>query len=166
MSLQKQFDEMLRVSNRFQAFKVVKQDFLNAFIVNVNDSISAYTGEIKALKETITTQDQRINEQAVTIEAKDVEILALNEEKDGISLLGISLSKATYSLIMWSAIIGLLALLLLALARMRVAVSASNESGALNTKLTDELEKARKRRLEVEQNLRRELQDEINKRSK
>jgi len=165
-SLQQQFDEMLRVSNRFQAFKVVRQNFLQAFMVNVADSISNYTTEIGTLNSTIANQATRLEEQEATIEEKDLEISQLNDEKDGVSLLGIQLSKTTYNLIMWSAIIGLLALLLLALGRMRLAVSSANESGGHNAKLTEELEKARKRRLEVEQNLRRQLQDEINKRGK
>lgn len=165
-SLSQQFDEMLRVSNRYQGFKVVRQNFLTAFIANVSDSISGYTEEIASLNGTIATQANRLDKQETTIQEKDVEISQLNEEKDGVSLLGFQLSKATYSLIMWSAIIGLLALLLLALARMRLAVSSASESSAHNAQLTDELEKARKRRLEVEQNLRRQLQDEINKRGK
>lgn len=163
-SLSQQFDEMLRVSNRYQGFKVVRQNFLAAFIANVSDSLSGYTEEISTLNGTIATQANRLNKQEETIQEKDVEISQLNEEKDGVSLLGFQLSKTTYSLIMWSAIIGLLALLLLALGRMRLAVSSAKELSTHNAKLTDELEKGRKRRLEVEQNLRRQLQDEINKR--
>ncbi|SER42661.1 hypothetical protein [Neolewinella agarilytica] len=166
VSLSQQFDEMLRVSNRYQGFKVIRQNYLAAFIANVTDSIGGYTKEISTLNGTISTQAERLDKQETTIQEKDLEISQLNEEKDGVSLLGFQLSKATYSLIMWSAIIGLLALLLLALARMRLAVSSANEASTHNAKLTEELEKARKRRLEVEQNLRRQLQDEINKRGK
>jgi len=112
-TLRQQYDDMLRVSNRYQQFRVVRQDFLNAFI--------------------------------------------------DMSLLGMSLSKATYATIMWAAIIGLLALCVFAFLRMKVALSSAREARENSDKLSGDLAKAKKRRLEVEQDLGRKLQDEINK---
>lgn len=164
-SLRVQYDQMLDASNRFQRFKVVRQDFLGAFIANVSDSLLGYTEEIGSLKATISDQKAKIDEQVTTIGERDANITELSEEKDSISLLGLSLSKAMYNIIMWSAIIGLLAALLFTIARMRFAVSTSREARLANEKTTAELEKSRKNRLEVEQKLRRQLQDERNKRS-
>lgn len=164
-SLRVQYDQMLEASNRFQRFKVVRQDFLGAFIANVSDSLRGYTDEIGSLKTTITEQKAKIDGQATTISERDAKITELTEEKDSVSLLGLPLSKTTYNVIMWSAIIGLLAALLFAIARMRFAVSTSREARLANEKTTAELEKSRKNRLEVEQKLRRQLQDERNKRS-
>jgi len=104
-----------------------------------------------------------IEAQTATIGERDTKIKELTEEKDGISLLGLPLSKITYNIIMWSAIILLLAALLFAIARMRFAISSSREARSMNEKTAEELEKSRKNRLEVEQKLRRQLQDERNK---
>ncbi len=164
-SLRVQYDQMLEASNRYQRFKVVRQDFLGSFIANVSDSLRGYTEEIGSLKTTISDQKSKIDEQATTIGERDVKISELTEEKDSVTLLGLPLSKVTYNIIMWSAIIGLLAALLFAIARMRFAVSTSREARLANEKTTAELEKSRKNRLEVEQKLRRQLQDERNKRS-
>jgi hypothetical protein len=163
-SLRVQYDRMLQASNRYQQFKVVRQDFLNAFITNVSDSLRGYTDEIGSLKTNINDQQAKMEAQATTIGARDAKIAELAEEKDGISLLGLLLPKVTYNIIMWSAIIMLLAALLFAIVRMRLAVSTSREARLANEKTTDELEKSRKNRLEVEQKLRRQLQDERNKR--
>lgn len=163
-SLRVQFDQMLDASNRFQRFKVIRQDFLAAFIANVSDSLSGYTEEIGTLKSRISDQETKIEGQAATIGERDAKITELTDEKDGISLLGLPLSKVTYNIIMWSAIILLLAALLFAIARMRFAVSTSREARLANEQTTGELEKSRKNRLEVEQKLRRQLQDERNKR--
>ncbi|MEL7162842.1 MAG: hypothetical protein AAFN92_18940, partial [Bacteroidota bacterium] len=137
-SLRGQFDAMLKASNRYQQFKVVRQDFLNAYIANVSDSIRGYTDKIGDLQQTIDAQAQKLTAQTETIAARDGEISGLNEEKDGISLLGLQLTKTTYNLIMWSVIIGLLAGLLFALARMRLAVASHREVRVHKEKLASE----------------------------
>lgn len=163
-SLRMQFDEMLNASNRFQDFKVVRQGFLEAFMKNVGDSISVYTEEIAGLKTTISDQTAKIDGQTALISERENEIAELKEVKDSMNLLGLPLPKATYSIVMWSLIGGLLAALLFVIARARVAVSSSRQVKELQEKTAEELEKSRKSRLEVEQTLRRQLQDERNKR--
>ncbi len=165
ISLQGQFDEMLRVSSKYQIYKTVRRTFLDAFMVNVRDSISGYTEEISRLESRISDQEAKISEQAAAIEDRQGQIGSLTEEKDSISLLGMPLSKATYSLMLWSVIIGLLAMLLFAIARMRLAVSTARQTRQDFQQVNEDLEKSRKTRLEVEQKLRRQLQDEINKRN-
>lgn len=164
-SLQTQFDDMVRVSNRYQQFKVVRQDFLNAFMVNVSDSIKVYTEEIGTLQGTISAQAEKIDKLTQDVKDRDGNVASLTAEKDSMNLLGIPLGKGTYATIMWSIILGLLALLAFAFLRMRVAISSASDAKSTSDKLSEDLEKSKKRRLEVEQTLRRQLQDEINKRS-
>lgn len=162
-SLQQQFDDMLRVSNRYQKFRVVNQEFLAAFIANVSDSISVYTHEIGDLNQTITAQAEKIEGLTKSVSEREANVNALTEEKDSMSLLGMSLSKTTYATVMWSAIFGLLALLILLFLRMQVALSGAKEARSNSSQLSEDLAKAKKRRLEVEQDLGRKLQDEINR---
>lgn len=164
ISLKGQFDEMLRVSSKYQIYKTVRRDFLDAFMVNVSDSIRGYTDEISQLEGRIAEQKKTIGEQRASIDDRQGQITSLTDEKDSISLLGMPLSKTTYSLILWSALIGLFAMLLFALARMRLAVGSAREAREDFQQVNEELDKSRKTRLEVEQKLRRQLQDEINKR--
>lgn len=164
-SLQAQFDDMVRVSNRYQQFKVVRQDFLNAFMGNVSDSIKVYTEEIGTLQGTISAQAEKIDKLTQDVKDRDGNVASLTAEKDSMNLLGIPLGKGTYATIMWSIILGLLALLAFAFLRMRVAISSASDAKSTSDKLSEDLEKSKKRRLEVEQTLRRQLQDEINKRS-
>lgn len=163
-SLKTQFDDMVRVSNRYQQFRVVPQDFLNAFVANVSDSIKVYIGEIGDLEETISAQAEIIDKLTQDVKDRDGSVASLTEEKDSMSLLGMSLGKGTYATIMWSLILGLLALLAFAFLRMQLAISSANDTKATSDKLAEDLERSKKRRLEVEQTLRRQLQDEINKR--
>ena len=169
VSLQEQFDEMLRVSNRFTerstTFKVVRQPFLESFMNNVNDSISIYTEEIADLKSTITTQASKVQEQTSDITERDNTIATLQGEKQSMTFLGVQIDKTLYGTIVWSIIGILLAAFLFAMVRMRYAASSAKEANVKAAKLEEELDQSKRRRLEVEQSLRRQLQDEINKRN-
>lgn len=168
-SLQQQFDGMLDVSNRYREgsteFKVVRRDYLDAFMGNVNDSISTYTRRIAALESEKNNLQGQIDATASEVADRDATINSLNAERDNVSLLGMQLAKETYSLIMWALVIGLLVALLIALASTRVAASNNTELKRERDKLSEELEQSRKSRLTVEQDLRRQLQDEINRRN-
>jgi hypothetical protein len=165
MSLQGQFDELYRTSNRYQQFRVVRQDFLRAFMANVADTLTGLSGELNARQGKIEEQATAIGNLETEVSERDATIEQLNQEKDGISMFGLLLSKGTYNLIMWVLVIGLLLGLLMALGRTRLAVATSKERKGQIEKLTSELETSRKQRLKIEQDLRRQLQDEINKRN-
>jgi cell division septum initiation protein DivIVA len=167
--LRQQFDEMLDVSNRYREgsrqFKVVPRDYLEAFMTNVSDSIATYTVQIDRLEgEQAELQDQ-VGQATTEVSERDGRIADLEREQNSISLLGLELAKSTYSLIMWGLVIGLLIAFLVAIASTRVAASNNTALIKERDKLTTELEESRRSRLTVEQELRRQLQDEINKRS-
>ena len=169
-ALQLQFDTMLDVSNRYREgtaeFKVVRRTYLDAFMANVADSIATYTDRIAGLEGDKAALQANIDENADEVGDRDETIADLRGEKDSVSLLGIQLDKGTYSIIMWSLVIGLLIALLVALASTRVAAANSSELERERDKLVGELEQSRKSRLTVEQDLRRQLQDEINRRDR
>ncbi len=163
-TLQLQFDTMLDVSNRYQEFKVVRQLYLEEFMNNVNDSISGYTQRISQLEGEKAVLQSQIDATSSEVGDRDAAIADLKAERDSVSLLGMQLDKGTYSLIMWSLVIGLLIALLVALGSTRVAARNNSELKRERDKLAEELDQSRKSRLTVEQELRRQLQDEINKR--
>lgn len=163
-SLEIQLDEMVENSNRFQTFRVVPYEWLMSFKGNLVDSVASSLEMESQLKAEISTQTATIKSQAEAIAAKDADIEKLAAQKDGFSLLGTQMSKATYNVIVWGLIAALLAGMLFFMARGRYAVTNSQTLEADNAKLTEELEQSRKQRLKVEQDLRRKLQDEINKR--
>lgn len=163
-SLQEQFDEMVQGSNRYQQFRVVPQTELNAYIAAVTDTLSARAQEIQQLDAKISTQTRTITEQDAQIESLKGQIEQLEQEKDGIYLLGVLVSKTTYNIILWAIILAAFGGLVFFFLRAQMAVSTSRGLRQDKEELTAELDAAKKRRLEVEQDLRRKLQDEINKR--
>ncbi len=167
--LESQYNNMLDVSNRYRegnrAFKVIRRDYLDAFMTNINDSISGYTTRIGRLEGELTDLQERIEATSSEVETRDATIRDLNAERDSVSLLGLQLDKGTYSLLMWSLVVGLLVALLVALASTRIAASNNTSLKRERDKFAEDLEQSRKSRLTVEQDLRRQLQDEINRRS-
>ncbi|WP_167641652.1 hypothetical protein [Neolewinella marina] len=166
--LQTQFETMLDLSNRYREgsreFKVVPRDYLDAFMSNVSDSIATYTTQIEALEAQQAEQQARIDATSGEVADRDALIADLKDERDTVGLLGMQLDKGTYSIIMWSLVIGLLIALLVALGGTRIAAGNNSALKRERDKLAEELEQSRKSRLTVEQDLRRQLQDEINKR--
>ena len=167
--LQLQFDTVIQVSNRYRErgseFRVVRREYLDNFMQNVSDSLSQYPQEIERLEKEKAGLQQQIDATASEVSDRDATITELNQERDSVSLLGMQLDKGTYSLIMWALVIGLLVALLVALASTRIAAASNTELKRERDKLAEELEQSRKSRLTVEQDLRRQLQDEINRRS-
>ncbi|MEZ4874718.1 MAG: tRNA (guanine-N1)-methyltransferase [Flavobacteriaceae bacterium] len=165
-SLEDQFTDVIDKSNRYEDYKVVKIYKLNELRKNVIDSIAKLENEVDQLQATVSTKQSSIDSltQKITTTA---EALALSQKKeDGISFFGSIIKKSTYQTIMWS-IIGLLILTaLFFLYKFKNSNAITREA---NKKLMDtetEYEDHRRMALEREQQLRRKLQDEINKQKK
>jgi sensor domain CHASE-containing protein len=79
------------------------------------------------------------------------------------SFLGAQVSKVTYNFILWTIILGLLLLLLLFIYKFRRSNFLTQEAKANLSDLESEYEDHRRRALEREQRISRQLQDEINK---
>ena len=127
------------------------------------DSINkAYATEAE-LKTTISTHEASIASLNKQLDDTKSSLNSVTEEKDSISLLGAMVSKSTYNFVLWTIIAGLMLLLLLFIYRFRNSNYLTQEA---KTKLADleiEYENHRRRALEREQKISRQLQDEINK---
>lgn len=165
LSLPAQFDNMVDESNNYQSFKVVQRARLAAFKANLADSLDSRDKQEADLRTTIEQLEEEVAGQKAQLTERDASITELTEEKDGISFLGANMSKGFYNTLVWGLAAILLAGMLFFLARSRYAVSVSKDMEESNTDLIAELEKSKRRRLEVEQDLRRKLLDERNKRN-
>lgn len=161
--LPQQFDAMLANSNRYQTYRVVPVAWLEAFKTNVLDSLSGNVEKIKLLEKSLAENRATLSEQAAATTEKDRQIAQLEREKDGISLFGTIISKGLYNMVLWCLIALALGGMLLAFARGKLAVSKGRSMKKTIEDLSSELDKSKRRRLEVEQDLRRQLQDQINK---
>lgn len=165
-SVSNQFDYMIKKSNRYEDYKVVKQDWLSKLKSNVTDSISGYKKELSTTYTTINSQDKSIDSLNLALSTSKNSISNLSGQIESISLFGIQFQKGTFKVIMFS-IIGLLAVLLIAfISKFKQSNIITTETRHSLKELDEEFETHRKKALEREQKVRRQLQDELNKQKK
>ena len=162
-TIDNQFEYVIRKSGRYQEYKVVKQTWLFTLKAHVIDSLKAVHKDLSDTKAVVSKQEKEIESLKSSLSNTEATLSATNEEKDSISLFGISMSKASYKVLMWSIIAGLLALLLFFIYKFKGSNSATREAKNKLDEVETEFEEHRRTALEREQKVRRQLQDELNK---
>jgi septal ring factor EnvC (AmiA/AmiB activator) len=165
-----QFDYIFKNSGNYRAdgvrYEVVKETNLYKLRKNVLDSLVAISKKTSELKSTISEHETTITSLNKKLEETTITLTAVSEEKDNMSLLGASVSKGTYNVILW-AIIGALFLFLgLFIYKFRNSNILTQEAKQNLSELELEYEDHRGRALEREQKISRQLQDERNKQKK
>ena len=130
---------------------------------NVLDSLNAANKKEAELNATIAGHEATITSLNNKLEETTSNLSSVTEEKDSMSLLGMLVSKVTYNLILWTIISGLLLLFLLFVFKFRRSNTLTQEAKTALSELEVEYEDHRRRALEREQKISRQLQDEINK---
>lgn len=162
-TLENQFDKIYRTSTSYQIYKVISKTGFQNLKANVLDSLKV-SKQLVSEKENVLKVERTNNEKtkvALTKTQQDLEI-ALNKE-NSISLFGLEVSKATYSLILWSLIIMLFFGMLFFIFKFFRNNVITKEAKNNLIDAEQELEDHRRKSLERQQKLRRQLQDEINK---
>lgn len=165
-----QFDYIAKRSGNYRAdgvrYEVVKETNLFKIRKNVLDSIAAMNKKTSELKSTIAEHETTITSLNKKLEETTTNLSSVTEEKDSMSFIGIPVSKGTYNFILWTIIGGLFLLLGLFIYRFRNSNILTQEAKQNLSELEVEYEDHRRRALEREQKISRQLQDEINKQKK
>ena len=166
-SIESQFEYLYKKSGNYNAegkrYEVVRTINLDKLKKNVLDSINAANIKAAELKNTISAQEASINSLNSKLKETTDNLTAVTNEKDSMSLLGATVSKGTYNFILWTVIIGLLLLFLLFVFKFRRSNVLTQQAKSNLAELETEYEDHRRRALEREQRISRQLQDEINK---
>lgn len=162
-TLDGQFQKLYKRSNNFQVYKVMRKDGFLKLKKNVLDSISALKKDAVTKQKTITSQQENITSLNNKITTLNNDLSVSMGKEDNISLLGFQLNKLTYNTILWGIIAGLLAGLLFFIYKFNNSNSLTKEAKLTLENVEEEFETHRKKSIEREQKLRRQLQDEINK---
>jgi tetrahydromethanopterin S-methyltransferase subunit B len=169
-SINGQFETIIRKSTNYRQagkrYEVVRLIELEALRKNILDSISTSNSNITGLRATIAENETAISSLNTKLDETTKNLNQLTEEKDSMSFFGIMVSKGTYKLIVWSVIFGLLAFLLFFIYRFRNSNFLTQQAKSALADVEAEFEQHRRRSLEREQKISRELQDEINKNKK
>lgn len=161
-----QFDNLMNNSNRYQNYKVVEANWLIRLKSNVVDSLSTSKKVISENNKIINSQLNKIDSLEKSLTSSSATISSLESKIQRISFLGIQLKKPLFKSIMFFIIGILIILLLFFISRFNKRNSITKEVKLKLSELEEEFEAHRKRALEREQKVRRQLQDEWNKQKK
>lgn len=166
-SITSQFEYIIKKSGNYRSegkkYEVVRAISLDKLRKNVLDSIEGFNTKAADLKATIASNESTITSLNEQLKETSTNLKGVTEEKDSMSFLGISVSKGSYNTILWSIIAALLALMLFFMFKFRNSNVLTQEAKTSLSEVEQEYEDHRRRALEREQKISRQLQDEINK---
>ena len=162
-SIDNQFEFVIRRSNKYQDYKVVKTNWLYTLKSHTLDSLKAVQDQLDSTNSVISAQQKEINELKSNLNSTKSTLDATNQEKNSMALFGLQMSKTGYNMLMWFIIAGLLAFLIFFIYKFRNSNTITKQAKKALSEIEDEFEEHRKVALEREQKVRRQLQDELNK---
>lgn len=169
-TISSQFEYLEKKSGNYRAnnirYEVIRLFELQKLKQNVLDSLVANNKNIGELQITIGKHENEINALKSQLQETSSNLETITKEKDSISFFGALISKGTYKAIMWILVFALLLLLLFFIYRFRNSNSLTQQAKASLADLEKEYEQHRRRALEREQKISRQLQDELNKNKK
>ncbi|MBX2828269.1 MAG: tRNA (guanine-N1)-methyltransferase [Flavobacteriaceae bacterium] len=165
-TLDEQFTDVFDKSNRYEDYKVIKIFKLNNLRKSVRDSIALIEKDLSEAQGTISQQAGEIGTLTQTVTNLQSELSTSKSKEDGIEFFGSLIKKSTYKTSMWSIIGVLILTALLFFYKFRNSNAITKASNIKLSETEAEFEAHRQRALEREQQLRRKLQDEINKNKK
>lgn len=162
-TIENEFKKAYGLSNTWQKYKMIpKEDFL-VFQKNVLDSVAILRKEILSRQNIVDNQAKEISTLNNNISKLSNDLGSSQNKEDQINFIGITTNKSTYNLITWTLIGVLLLGLILFISRFKASNVLTKKAKQNLIEIEQEFEVFRKKSLEKEQKLRRQLQDEINK---
>jgi len=165
-SIDGQFEYIIRKSNSWTNYKIVKKNELEILKSHTIDSLNAVKKDLTDTQAKVDEQAKEISNLKSDLSNTTDTLNKTNEEKDSMSLFGIQMSKGGYNILMWTIIGILFALLLLFVYRFKNSNAVTRQAKLALSETEQEFEEHRRTALEREQKVRRQLQDELNKQKK
>ena len=162
-SIKEQFDYLYKVSPKWQDYKSIKSNKLFKFRDNIYDSLKLGRKKLIEERKIVSSQKSEIKALKQELNTTNDNLTSVTKEKDSINFFGAPLSKSGYNAILWSIITGLGALLLFFIIKFRQSNIVTVRVKKDKIDMEGEYDEYRRRSIEREQKLRRELQDELNK---
>ena len=163
ISINGQFETILRISTNYKGYKVINKEKFFQLQQNVLDSIKTSQNLVTTKNRLLKADKQTIQRTQDLLNKTQLELSATVLKADSISFLGMQLSKVSYNIILWALILSLIsALIYVILIFLKNNIHTKEAKNNLLI-VEKELEKNIKNAIDREQKLRRKLQDEVNK---
>lgn len=161
-SLNGQYQFLLSRSRSVNGYKLMNPFRLNAVWKSVTDTVAKARTELSKARAMIAAQADTIKTLRSTVKGSELEVKDTEAKMDEINILGLSVSKGTYNLIVWSIILVLALALFIVIARSAKNINEAKHRTQLYDEISAEYQSYKAKASEKERKLARELQDERN----
>jgi hypothetical protein len=161
-SLNGQYQFMLSRSKSINGYKLINPDRLSTVWKSVNDTLRKERVELIKAKGKIVEQEKAISGLQTDISGKETSLSTADAKVNEINFLGISFTKGTYNIIVWSIIAVLGIALFVVIARSTKNILEAKHRTQLYEEVSAEYQAYKAKASEKERKLARELQDERN----
>ncbi|HEY5824074.1 MAG TPA: hypothetical protein VIT44_06910 [Cyclobacteriaceae bacterium] len=162
-TLDDRFNLVKTKSQTFQDYKVIKEFVLEGFWKITKDSVRKGKEDLKAAKAKIAQLENDVLIAKNNLQAKEESVAGITYDSTHISVIGIPFSKGAFIILVTVVVVGLVLLLLALLGALRFSRSNLKERVLTVDLLTKEFDEYKKKALDKETKILRQLQDERNK---
>lgn len=160
------FSKLIKESNNYQSYKVVKLNSLLELQRSTKKEISDLESAITELNSQIEDLQGQVDRSKAELDQTNSTLKQVEKSKDEFSFIGIKMMKTTYQVIVIVIIVILLILLIVFIGRFKAGNSITIKARNDLEDLQNDYDEYRKKALETQQRLGRQLQDERNKNMK
>ena len=165
-SIDEQFESLLKSSNNFEDYKVIKKYKINQLRENSKKHVEGLNTQIGDLEGNINTLSTEIAQLKTSLNNTQTALGDTNKEKDSMSFFGSQMSKASYNTMVWAIAGALLLGLLFFIFKFKNGNILTKQAQRKLDDLEQDFDDYKRKSLEKEQKLGRQLQDERNKLAK
>jgi uncharacterized membrane-anchored protein YhcB (DUF1043 family) len=161
--LSEQYQNMIESSETFEKYKVIPITKVNAFGQVLNDSINSLKQKVSSSKSAQLNAEKERDSAKAQMNDLNSELEETQSKVDEMPLFGMSMTKTTYNIVMWSLVVILLAGLVIVYIMFMNSFRLTKQAKRDKERVDEELEDLRKRSHDKQVKIKRELQTALNK---
>ena len=146
----KYIEERTRI---YENYRAIREDMFQKLKENVSDTLSAANDKIAGLKKNTSALNHSIDSLRTELESTKVRLEEMTRTKNSISVIGLQVNKSNYNRIMWTILVGLVAVLLIGFLAYKRNLSAIFSTKKEFQELKNEFESYRKTSREAREKL-------------
>ena len=162
-NLPEQYQDLKETTETFNEYKVIRESRLDDWFKTIQDSLSDQSDRINSLQTSTSALEDTISNLRDEMDRLQIELDQGDFEKSHIGVLGINFSKRAYIGITFILIIGLTILIIFLVIKVIDSGKTTRDTIKLHETLNAEFEEYKRRALEKQTKLARDLQTERNR---
>lgn len=162
-TLQERFSVLKAKSQTFKDYKVIKETVYDGMWLLINDSLKASKQRMNEARAKIAELDASVAQIKLELQKKQESMQEVEHASTHITVLGIDFSKGVFITFTTILFLGLVAVIGVLFARLKIIHKSYREKSDTVNELSQEYEEFKRKAMDKQTKLSRELQDERNK---